>query len=358
MATIHQNVLNNADIQYLTNYPEVLAQRLLLDAKTSGSVRFSVPVTDTIRSTLQAKLGLNIAPGMLVPMRWIKGDTPPHVDVGASNFQNTYIIYLTQSQGKLIVDSVQYPIEANTGYVFNEGLSHETRATLDTPRLLLGPMNESVQPVGSPPITIEYYGSESDATAGTNKLSEGYTFIVGNGAPTTPVNYSSYSWISVPRSSGTSPPGIDYPQGTLLNADGNYYLYPGIACFLEGSEILCQINEVEQYIPIQEIRKDMLVKSSLGGFKKVRLIGKNTIHNICGESRTINNLYKLTPSNYPELNRDLYITGGHSILEHILTKKNKADIIKHYGKLFVAAGKYRLMAHLDERAELWASPGK
>jgi hypothetical protein len=38
-------------------------------------------------------------------MRWIKGDTAPHIDVGQSTFTNTYLLYLNDSIGELIIDS-------------------------------------------------------------------------------------------------------------------------------------------------------------------------------------------------------------------------------------------------------------
>jgi hypothetical protein len=30
-------------------------------------------------------------------MRWIKGDTKPHIDHGKSKFDNTHLVYLTES---------------------------------------------------------------------------------------------------------------------------------------------------------------------------------------------------------------------------------------------------------------------
>jgi hypothetical protein len=90
---------------------------------------FSIPVSDSIRNALQARFGLNFSVGTSIPMRWIKGDSRPHVDIGQSNFQNTYLVYLNDSPGELIIDSESYAIEANTGFVFNEGLPHETQGT-------------------------------------------------------------------------------------------------------------------------------------------------------------------------------------------------------------------------------------
>jgi len=465
MTTIHANVLSEEELHYLNNLPEVLSAKATLDARASGMVYFSVAITDSIRSTLQSRFGLDLSTRSTIPMRWIKGDTAPHIDSGASNFQNTYLLYLNDSPGELIVDSQSYPIEANSGFVFNEGLSHETRSTENVSRLLIGPMNEFVEPVGAvttryyirltlpssnnlvifsgffdvdnstnivqaffdssnPTVNIRstggnggptylyipgwlcfdgggcnitsfpylygatqgdynlygvttsstgnhvdslgnvtyefsltpvaYYPTEADALNSTNSLGSSGNFTVGSGGP-----FGSYtSWRIASNSSGSSSQSIVYVNGNGLNADGFYYLYPAVPCFLEGTTILCQVDGVEKYVPIEELRNDTLVKTSLNGFKKVVAIGKGSIQNPGNDERTENRLYKCSPSKYPALTNDLYITGCHSILEFPITKKQEENTIKHLGKLHVTDNKYRLMACVDERAEPWNSEGK
>ena len=148
---MYQNVLSNEELQYLNNHSEVAKAKSSLDSKSSGMVYFSVPLTDAIRSTLESRFGLDLSLHSQIPMRWIKGDTEPHVDVGHSDFQNTYLIYLNDSPGELRIDSQSYPIHSNTGFVFNEGLPHETLSTESVARLLIGPMNEFAEPVGVAP---------------------------------------------------------------------------------------------------------------------------------------------------------------------------------------------------------------
>jgi hypothetical protein len=286
-------------------------------------------------------------------MRWIKGDTQPHVDVGSSNFQNTYLLYLNDSPGELIVDSQPYPIQANTGVIFNEGLSHETNNTEGVPRLLLGPMNEFTEPVGS---STYYFPTEADALASTNSYGSGATFVVGSNGPYGPG--SGYtSWRLASNSTGSSPQNVIYRNGDTLNSNGAYYLYPAAPCFLEGTTILCKVDDVEKYVPVQELKNGTLVKTSLNGYKPVVLVGKGTIQNPGTDERTENRLYKCSSSKYPQLTEDLYITGCHSILEFPITEKQKEDTIKHLGKLFVTDKKYRVMACVDERAEPWNSEG-
>jgi len=286
-------------------------------------------------------------------MRWIKGDTAPHMDTGASDFQNTYLLYLNDSPGELVIDSTSYPIEANTGFVFNEGLQHETQGTGAIPRLLLGPMNELAEPVG---VAIRYYPTEADALVDTNTFGSSGSFVVGNGGPYGP-GAGFTSWRIASNSAGSSPQNVVYVNGDVLINDGVYALYASAPCFLEGSTILCQVDGVEKYVPIEHLTPGTLVKTSLDGYKPVVLIGKGTLQNPGTTERTENRLYKCSPSKYPQLKDDLYITGGHAILEFPITDKQKEDTIKLVGDVFVTDRKYRLMACVDERAEPWNAEG-
>lgn len=353
MSSVYANVLSNEELDYLNNRPEVLLSKSSLDSKPSGMVYFSVPITSVICATLASRFGLHLAANSHIPMRWIKGDTAPHVDIGASNFKNTYLLYLNDSPGELIIDSHSYPIQTNTGFVFNEGLSHETIYTENVPRLMMGPMNEFTEPVGIAP--INYFATQSDALNQINQNGFSSIFTVGDPSPGTTLPYT--SWRIATNSTGSSPTTAVYNNGANLNADGSYFLYPAFPCFLEGSTVLCQVDGVEKYVPVEQLKNGALVKTSLDGYKQVVLIGKGTIQNAGDDERTENRLYKCSTSAYPQLKDDLYITGGHSILEFPITEKQKEDTIKILGKLFVTDKKYRLMACVDERAEPWNSKG-
>ena len=359
MSFSYSNILSDEELQYLNNHPDVLAAKSTLDAKSSGMVYFSVPLTESIRDTLQTRFNIVLSADS-IPMRWIKGDTAPHIDVGASAFDNTYLLYLNDSPGHLVIDSHSYSIQANTGFVFNEGLSHETQHTENIPRLLIGPMNELAEPVGRAS-GIFYYSTEAGAIMNDYQTELGYSgytvYTVGEGGP-----FGGYtSWRIASSSAGTSSQSVVYTNGSLLNSDGNtayYYLYPSAPCFLEGTTVLCQVDGVENYIPIQELKNGTLVKTSLSGYKPVVLLGKGIIQNPGDDKRTENRLYKYSPSIYPDLKEDLYITGCHSILEFPITDKQMENTIKHLGKLFITDNKYRLMACIDERAEPWNSEGE
>lgn len=358
MTSIYSNILSNEELEYLNNLPEVLEAKASLDSRPSGMVYFSVTVTDSIRESLHTHFGLDVSVGSPIPMRWIKGDTAPHVDHGQSKFENTYLLYLNDSPGEFVINSESYPIQANFGVVFNEGLSHKTQCTENVPRLLMGPMNELLEPVGGGYV-IRYYPTQQDALYDTNPFSGGsFIYVIGDNGPFGPG--SGYtSWRISTRTIGTYSPTTVYQNGHILdNSFGNeYFLYPAAPCFLEGTQILCQVDSVETYIPVEQLKPGTLVKTSLDGYKKVVLIGTGTIQNPGDDERTENRLYKCSPSKYPELKEDLYITGCHSILERRITDKQKEDTIKHLGELFVTDKKYRLMACVDERAEPWNSEG-
>ena len=350
MASIHTNVFPSDLLEHVQQLPEVLAAKAKVEAYSHGMVYFTISVTDTIRTAIRATLGLDLSTVHSIPMRWIKGDTAPHVDVTSQAFEYTHLIYLNDSPGELVVGDESYSIQANTGFVFHEGIPHETRHTGQTSRLLFGPMSEQVLPVGAP---LSYYSTEADALAYNNPLGYSGSFTVGDGGP-----FGGFtSWRLASNSSGSSPQNVVYADGSVLNADGSYQLYASAPCFLEGSTILCQVDGVEQYVPVENLRNGTLVKTSLHGYKKVVAVGKGSIQNPGDNARTENRLYRCSPSQYPVLKQDLYLTGCHSILEFPITEKQKEDTIAHLGKLFVTDNKYRLMACVDERAEPWNSEG-
>ena len=148
MAQQYNNVLSSENIDYILNLPQVQASKSSIDSKVSGSIYFTVNLTNEIKTILNQKIGLDLINQIDIPMRWIKGDTPSHIDTGVDDFNNTYLIYLTDSNGSLILDNVSYPITKGTAYVFNESLKHETINTGSEARLLLGPMSELGFPVG------------------------------------------------------------------------------------------------------------------------------------------------------------------------------------------------------------------
>jgi hypothetical protein len=189
---------------------------------------------------------------------------------------------------------------------------------------------------------------------------------------------SSPTTVTQTPSSSTS---VTSPQGfTFTSIDAKYYgakvtaindagsqqssMSPGvlytesIICFKEDTKILCKINNTEEYIPIQALRKGDLVKTSLNGFKSIDMIGWQDINHIISETRLPNQLYVCSKENFPEATEDLIITGAHSILVDSITDTHREKIDVILGKIYITGDKYRLPACIDERTRIYEKEGK
>jgi len=366
MPAIFSNLFSKEDLSYLTQSQEVMDAMSKLN--NSNVVYFTIPVTNSMRLSIENNFGLDLSNVSEIPMRWIKGDTLPHIDVGTNKFENTYLAYLNDSNGEFIIDEESYPITANTGFVFNEGVRHMTQNTGLEPRLLLGPMNEFALQVGGPRSNIYYYNNYNDAIIGYNSIGASNSFTIG--ADITFGNIGQIqltSWRVASKYDNTGynttsvPTGI-YTNGTyLLNFTSpdtySFNVYPSTPCFLEGTKVLTLTYGKDEYVPVETLQKGDLVKTTRDGYKKVELIGKGDIQNPGTAARIENRLYKCSTESYPQLKEDLYITGCHSILVDEITEKQKEETINHLGKIYITDNKYRLMACVDERAEPWNSEG-
>uniref|UniRef100_A0A6C0HAV9 Uncharacterized protein n=1 Tax=viral metagenome TaxID=1070528 RepID=A0A6C0HAV9_9ZZZZ len=212
------NLLSSNEITEIVNNPIVEINREKL--ATLQKVDFSVELSDVIKTKLETGLDIDLSHITSIPMRWIKGDSIPHIDKGDARFHNTYLVYLTDSIGNLFVDGISYPITAGDAHIFSEGIEHYTINTGDSERLLIGPMSETGFHVGVPS-TIIYFENETDATTTMNSIGTTYDYTIET------VNDIS-SWIILTNSGGTDPTpnGGPYAAGYTLNATGIYYLYP------------------------------------------------------------------------------------------------------------------------------------
>ncbi len=223
MALSYNQVLSVEDILYLSNLPEVLDAKDRLNSL--NVVYFLVSIPDLMKEKIKEKMGLDLSNVDSVPMRWIRGDTKPHVDFGSQSFDNTYLMYMNDNQGKLIVDKENYPIKQGSAYVFNEGIYHETVGTGYEPRLLLGPMNEKGLTVGA--TYIVYFSSKYGALNldPAYYLAQNlYSYEVGDN--TIGSIGSITRWKIASNSTGTSSKSAVYNNGDILNAVGSYYVYP------------------------------------------------------------------------------------------------------------------------------------
>ena len=149
------NALTKHLLSYILSSKEVIDAKNQLSSSGNNSVAFTlslplgpVGVGVDVCEELNALFGLHLPSDSAIPMRWIKGDTKPHVDRAQTHFTHTYLIYITSSDGQFLIDGVAYPIVQNSAFTFEEGTTHETINTGVEPRLLLGPMNELCVAVG------------------------------------------------------------------------------------------------------------------------------------------------------------------------------------------------------------------
>jgi hypothetical protein len=254
MTTYISNVFSSEEIDYLTESPEVMDAKSKLN--NSRVVYFTIPLTETIRNSIFNNFGLNLSNISEIPMRWIKGDTTPHIDVGSSKFEKTYLAYLNNNPGNFIIDGLSYPITANTAFVFDEGLRHMTQNTGEEPRLLLGPMNEFALQVGGRSL-IFYYSNYNDAIDETNRIATGNSYVLGDSIYGNIGQYTAWRVAKVYDNTYTPlpfPPTSVYHNGfnlSTLDSSFNYFdVYPSAPCFLEGTKVLTLKSEQEEYLPI------------------------------------------------------------------------------------------------------------
>jgi len=121
------------------------AREKLNDKK--GQVNFFTDIPEDIRIKLSLSFGFEL--DHRVPLRWIRGDSVMHSDHSWDNqsYLDSYIVYLTDSDGLFIIEDQSFLIRSGDGYSFEEGKLHGTRGATEA-RLLLGPFNERTVSVG------------------------------------------------------------------------------------------------------------------------------------------------------------------------------------------------------------------
>lgn len=188
-----------------------------------------------------------------------------------------------------------------------------------------------------------------------------YSLVFASGV--TAYDSDSYNTISTPvlydlktNYSSTYTQIEPYLTETTTSALQDYI--DGIPCFHEDTNILClSINLEEKNVLVKDIKPGMIVKSYKHGYRRVTLVGKQTIVNPFENTDPRNKLFKCKKSNYPELFEDLIITGGHSLLVDDMTEYQKNKTIEIIGELFITDDKYRLFTCLDPKAEEYMEKG-
>jgi hypothetical protein len=110
------NVLTPNEIADIVNHPIVKINQAKLSRENKAD--FSIPLSGEVVAKLAAAFSIDLTHITSIPMRWIRGDTAPHTDKGMDHFSNTYLLYLTDSIGNLIIDGQSYPIRAGDAHIF------------------------------------------------------------------------------------------------------------------------------------------------------------------------------------------------------------------------------------------------
>ena len=118
------------------------------------------------------------------------------------------------------------------------------------------------------------------------------------------------------------------------------------SCYNEGTKILCLNKQlVEEYIAIELLRKGDLVKSYKHGYRRVDLIGKDSVIN--NPEKFTYCMYKMEKTAENGLLEDLIVTGGHVLLvDDLGIYKEKND--KIFGSTPMIDDKYLLLAAISK----------
>jgi hypothetical protein len=86
------------------------------------------------------------------------------------------------------------------------------------------------------------------------------------------------------------------------------------------------LEQEEEYIPIQYLKKGDLVKTYLHGYRKVDLTHKGVLFN--NPNKWNQSMYKMEKTDENGLLEDLIVTGGHSILVDDISNTEKEKLNK------------------------------
>ena len=137
-----ENILNENETELLLNNEIVIKHKNLLemDKNKHKSINFSILLTPDIIDKLNNGFSSNLKYNTEIPFKCVKGDTVTHSDKSNEGEHFiTHLVYLTENSGKFKIDNREYSIKKGCGYIFDEGLVHETINTQDTFKLILGP---------------------------------------------------------------------------------------------------------------------------------------------------------------------------------------------------------------------------
>lgn len=153
----------------------------------------------------------------------------------------------------------------------------------------------------------QLYGKSVTGTISSFDIDVSSNIILSTGNSKTYNNI--FNGITISTTSGISlVNGINYSWN--ISSNNLTITNNGIACYNKNSLILSLYNNIEQYIPIQNLIPGDIVKTYLHGYKKIELIGKQNILNY--PNNELKSMYKIVK--HKDMTDDLIVTGGHYIL--------------------------------------------
>lgn len=145
--------------------------------------------------------------------------------------------------------------------------------------------------------------------------------------------------------------------GTSTNNIWNDTITIDPICYVEGTEILCLINEKEEYIKIEDIKKGTLIKIYSPGtesrYKKMEGIAKSTLYPSKSHARSKIFVLRKDKLGKEMPYKDLYVSGAHSYLVDKLKEGEQLNtMIKFCGRTgLMLQDKYKLIVSLSEEWE-------
>jgi hypothetical protein len=120
------------------------------------------------------------------------------------------------------------------------------------------------------------------------------------------------------------------------------YVNSNLVCYHINTKVCCLEKDTEVFIPIQNIKKDTLVKTCDGTYRSVRHLVFKTIHHK-KDNHKYNKLFKIP-------NYDLVVTGGHSLLLDSLNDYQTKETLKIWKQLKMIGEKFLCLSFLYENA--------
>lgn len=382
LPSVYNATLTNVVSVYATNNTFILSKNngtyVIIPGNTTASiVSKTASVNVFFEPTFYGAVALKIPYAPTVTPTSINQNTSTMVSYYVSNpdlmayVGRRYCLYYNST----LIDTF-YPSGDTHTYIFNVNTAATGTVTLN----IKDETNNFVYTVASFQLTVVAIGFSysytpislysptgvfdlSYADQYTQVFTSGITYSLkdsnNNVLQTAIVNAPSYSITFQNASSAT----LRYGPNALQMYDGETVVGNPITinavCFREGTRILCMDKRTSKpkYIPIEKMKPGTLVKTLHCGFVPVKLIGHSTISNSDSDKRMRDSLYKCSRAQYPELIDDLYITGNHSILIRELSEKQRADLLRECGEIYMTEGQFRLPAWLDTRTERFQEPG-